>query len=116
MTITITTQDTGRPVALPTIRGVDAAATMLLQAMSAAGLDGPRWETAGPLVSFAALRLREALGTPVRGTCVAAAPVVRERDFAVAAYALLSGDVRLVDPVAGRDFVRVATQAGLALS
>jgi hypothetical protein len=116
MTITITIQDPDRTVVLPCLRAVEAAATMLLDAMTAAGLDDPRWQTAGPLVSAAALRLRECLGTPVRGTCVSGVPVVREADFAVAARALFSRDARLVAPMAGRDFVRIAVKAGLALS
>lgn len=92
-----------------------AAAKTLLDAMIAADLDDARWASAGHLVNTAAQRLREALGTPVHGRCVSVPPVVRERDFALAARPLLAAVV-MVDPEAARQFVRLADEAALALS
>lgn len=104
------------PITYPGPRGVSTAAGVLLDAMTAAGLDDPRWETAGPLVSAAALRLRQALGVPVLGTCVGTAPVVREHDLATAARGLLAREVHLADVAAAREFVRLALEAAVALS
>lgn len=95
-------------------RSIKAVADALLHAMTDAGLDDSRWESAGPLVSAAALRLREALGTAIRGKCVSAAGVAREADFAMAARPLLV-DATVVDPEAAREFVQLATEATLAL-
>lgn len=100
---------------VPSLRAVENAAGTLVRVMTEVGLDDPRWETAGPLVSAAALRLREALGTPVSGSCVSAPSVVRERDFTAAARTLLDDRVTLVDPWAGRAFVGLAVEAALAL-
>lgn len=89
-------------------------ADSLLGAMTEAGLDDPRWESAGPLVSAAAQRLREALGTPVQGHCLSVPAVVREADFARAARPLLDEAV-VVDPWAAHQFVRLAVEAALVL-
>ena len=83
--------------------------------MTQANYDDPRWESAGPLVSAAAQRLREALGTPVRGSCVSVSVVVREADFGLAARPLLV-DAPVVYIVAAREFVQLAGEAQLALS
>lgn len=90
------------------------AADILLSAMTEAGLDDSRWDSAGPVVSAAAQQLREALGTPVHGSCVSAPAVVREADFALAARPLLVEAV-VVDPDAARQFARLAREAALAL-
>lgn len=90
------------------------AADMLLTAMTQAGLDDPRWESAGPIVSAAAQRLREALGTPVSVSALSGPAVVREADFALAARPLLGGAVA-VDPEAARQFAGLAIEAALAL-
>jgi hypothetical protein len=114
-TMTITTTRTPEtPFVVPGPRSLQTAADTLLQTMAEAGLDDPRWESAGPLVSAAAERLREALGTASRGGCVAVPAVVRERDFALAARPLLA-EADVVDPEAARQFVRLAVEAALAL-
>jgi hypothetical protein len=99
---------------VPGQQNLKTAADTLLCAMTEAGLDDPRWESAGPLVSAAAQRLREALGTAVHGSCVSVPAVVREADFALAARPLLAEAV-VVDPGAARQFVRLAAEAALAL-
>jgi hypothetical protein len=91
-----------------------AAADILLSAMTEAGLDDPGWESAGPLVSAAAQSLREALGTPVHGSCLSVPAVVREADFALAARPLLA-EAAVVDPDAARRFAQLAIEAALAL-
>jgi hypothetical protein len=96
-------------------RSIKTVADDLLQAMTRAGLDDPRWESAGPLVSAAAQRLREALGMAIRGKCVSVPAVVREADFALAARPLLAA-ASVVDPAAAREFVQLADEATLALS
>jgi hypothetical protein len=114
-TVTITTMHTPDSThAVPGQRNLEAAADTLLNAMTEAGLDDPGWESAGPLVSEAAQRLREALGTPVRGSCVSVPAVVREADFALATRPLL-GEAVVVDAEAARQFVRLAFEAALAL-
>jgi hypothetical protein len=112
MTIT-TIQTREGALAVPGQPNVETAADMLLNAMTEAGLDDPGWESAGPLVSEAAKRLRGALGTTVRGSCVSVPPVVREADFALAARPLL-GEAVVVDAGAARQFVRLAVEAALA--
>lgn len=115
--ITVVTTSSGTaPITYPGPRALRAATRTLLDAMTVAGLGDPRWATAGPLVSAAALRLRKALGAASHGSCVGTAPVVRERDFAVAARGLLRDDVHLTDLAAARDFVRLALDAARALS
>ncbi len=113
MTIT-TTRRPESALAVPGKQSINSAADILLHAMTEAGLDDPRWESAGPLVSEAAQRLREALGTPVRASRVSVPAVVREADFAQAARPLL-GEVVVVDPEAARQFTRLAAEATLAL-
>lgn len=115
MTSMVTSRQTPT-MAVPGPRAVQAAATAVLEAMTAAGPDDPRWEHVGPLVSAAALRLREALGSHVEGSCVGSPAIVRERDFAVAARGLLAREVRIVDGRAARDYVRLAFDAAVALS
>jgi len=111
---TTTIRTPGNAIAVPDQRSINAVADDLLQAMTRAGLDDPRWESAGPLVSAAAHRLREALGTTIRGKCVSVLAVVREADFALAARPLLA-DAAVVDPAAAREFVQLADEARLAL-
>ncbi len=94
---------------------VRRAAQSLLEAMTEAGLDNPRWGSAGPCVSAAAHRLRTAFGVVARGTCASTPPVVREADFAAAARLLLR-DTDLVDQGAAQEFVALARDAVLALS
>lgn len=106
----------GSTLTLPGLRSVNAATQALLDAMTAAGPDDPRWDGVGPLVSAAALRLREAIGTPVVGSCVGAPPIVRESDFAAAARGLLSREARIEHPGPARDFIRLAFEATVALS
>jgi hypothetical protein len=115
MTMTITPIRIGEsdPI-VPGQPSLESAADTVLNAMTEAGLDDPRWESAGPLVSAAAQRLREALGTPVHGSCVSVPAVVREADFALAARPLLAEAV-VVDPEAARQFARLAVEAALAL-
>ncbi len=113
--MTTTTIRTGSTHAVPGPYIVKTVADSLLQAMTDAGFDAPHWEAAGPLVSAAAQRLREALGTPVNGICVSVSAVVREADFAIAARPLLV-DAPVVDFVAAREFVQLAGEAQLALS
>jgi hypothetical protein len=100
---------------VPGRQSIKTAADTLLHAMTETGLEDPRWESAGPLVSAAAQRLREALGTAVRGDCVSGPAVVRETDFALSARPLLA-DAAVVDPNAARQFVGLAVEAALALS
>ena len=113
MTITTIRIRESDPV-VPGQPSLKTAADTVLNAMTDAGLDDPRWESAGLLVSAAAQRLREALGTPVRGSCGAAPPVVREADFALAARPLLAEAV-VIDARAARHFVQMAAEAALAL-
>jgi len=112
---TTTIRTAGSTNAVPGPYIVKTVADSLLQAMTDAGFDAPHWESAGPLVSAAAQRLREALGTPVNGACVSVSAVVREADFAIAARPLLV-DAPVVDFVAAREFVQLAGEAQLALS
>jgi len=114
----MTTTTIRTPRNAPVVPGphiIKIVADSLLRAMTEAGFDDPQWESAGPLVSAAAQRLREALGTPVNGTCVSVSAVVREADFAQAARPLLV-DAPVVDIVAAREFVQLAGEAQLALS
>ena len=99
---------------VPGQQSLKTATDPLLHAMTEIGLDDPRWESAGPLVSAAAQRLREALGTAVRGSCVSVPAVVREADLALAARPLL-GQATVVDPESARQFVRLAGEAAMAL-
>lgn len=106
--------DQGVAFVVPGPRSMQQAADTLLQAMAEASLDDPRWQSAGPLVTAAAQRLREALGSEVHGSCVSTPTVVREADFALATRPLLA-DAVVVDPGAARQFVRLAVDAALAL-
>jgi hypothetical protein len=113
MTMTTTrTSENARIVPGPLT--LTAAADALLDAITDAGPDDPRWLSAGPLVSAAAQRLREALGTPVNGSCASMSAVVREADFALAVRPLLAEAV-VVDPGAAQQFVGLAVAAALAL-
>jgi hypothetical protein len=114
MTTTTTIGTPESELIVPARPSLKSAAEILLSAMTEAGLGDPRWESAGPLVSAAAQRLREALGTPLQGGCVSVPAVVRERDFALAARPLLAEEV-VVDPDAAGQFVRLAVEAALAL-
>ncbi len=114
MTVT-TSHITESESVVPGQPSLKTAADILVGAMIKADLDNHRWESAGPLVSAAAERLREALGTPVRGSCVSVPAVVREADFASAARPLLAG-ATVVDPEAARQFARLAVEAALALA
>ena len=111
---TTTIRTTGSALDAPAVQSVKTIADSLLHAMTEAGLDDPGWESAGPLVSAAAQRLREALGTEVHGDCVSMSTIVREADFALAARPLLA-EAAVVDPEAARQFVRLAVDATLAL-
>jgi hypothetical protein len=111
-TTTIRTTENALPV--PDQQTIKNAVDILVHAMTEADLRDPHWESAGPLVSAAALRLREALGTEVRGKCVSVAPIVRAADFATAARPLLTEAI-VVDPEATRHFVQLAEEATLAL-
>jgi hypothetical protein len=99
---------------IPELPSLKATADALLDAMTEAGIDHPRWELAGPLVSAAAERLREALGIPVHGSCLSVPAVVREADFALATRPLLA-EVVVVDSEAAGQFTRLAVEATLAL-
>lgn len=112
---TTTIHSTSNTSVVPNPHVIKAVADSLLNAMTEAGFDDPHWESAGPLVSAAAQRLREALGTPVNGSCVSVSAVVREADFAMATRPLLV-DAPVVDIVAARGFVQLAGEAQLALS
>ena len=113
MTITTIRIRENDPI-VPGQSSLKTAADTVLNAMTEAGLDDPRWETAGLLVSAAAQRLREALGTPVHGSCVSVPAVARDADFALAARPLL-GVAVVVDHEAARQFARLAVEAALAL-
>ena len=114
MTVTTSNIPKSAPV-VPGEPSLKTAADILVSAMNKADLDEHRWESAGPLVSAAAQSLREALGTPVHGSCVSVPAVVREADFASAARPLLAG-ATVVDPEAARQFARLAVEAALALA
>lgn len=101
---------------LTDLRAVRTATEILLGAITAAGPDDTRWVAAGPLVSRAAVRLRETLGVPVRGECRGAAPVVRERDFADAARWLLQDGASIREERTARDYVRIALESAVAFS
>ena len=101
---------------LPSVHAVRSVAGRLLQQLAGTELDDPRWSSAGPLVTAAAGALRRALGMPVTETRLPTPDVVREADFARAARPLLAGQATLVDPVAGREFVRMATRALVAIA
>lgn len=111
---TTTIRTTGNTLTVPDQQTIKTSADALLHAMAEANLDNPRWESAGPLVSAAAQRLREALGTEVRGKCVSVPPIVRAADFAHAARPLLA-EAALIDPAAAQQFVQLADEATLAL-
>ena len=113
MTIT-TIRTADNPSVVPGQPSLKIAVDMLLCAMTDAGLDDPRWESAGPLVSAATQWLREAMGAAVQGSCVSVPAVVREADFALAARPLQSEAV-IVEPEAAQQFVRLAAEAALAL-
>lgn len=66
-----------------------------------------RWDLLGPLVSALADELRRALGETVSHTATAVPSVVRQRDLAVAARALLG-------PATVRDLGAARTVRGLA--
>jgi hypothetical protein len=92
------------------------ACRRLLAAISTRDLDDRRWLPAGPLVTVAARRLREAVGIATVDTSDGVPPIVRERDLSVAAHRLLARDVRVVDGDAAGEFVRLALEISLALS
>jgi hypothetical protein len=115
MTATLTTVQT-RTAAPPSLAVITEAADGLLDALTAAGLDDPRWESVGPLVSAAALLLREAIGAPVAGSSAGAPPIVRECDVATAARCLLGREVCVQNASAAHAFVKLATKAIAALS
>lgn len=92
------------------------ACRRLLATISASDLDDRRWLATGPLVSSAALRLREAVGVATVGVPADAPPIVRERDLSMAAHRLLARDTQVVDGVAAAEFVRLAVEITLALS
>ena len=111
---TTTIRTSGNAPSVPDLRSIESVADDLLTAMTRAGLADAHWESAGPLISAAAQRLREALGTPIHGKCVSVSAVVREADFALAARPLLA-EATVVDPAAAREFVQLAGEARLAL-
>lgn len=99
--------------------GVDEvreACRRLLATISARGLDDHRWHATGPLVTSAAMRLREAVGVATVGALDDVPPIVRERDLSMAAHRLLARDVQVVDGDAAGEFVRLALEISLALS
>ncbi len=98
------------------VRAVNAAARAVMDAITTASPEDSRWKTGGPLVSAAALRLREAIGAPVIGTSIDAPPIVRECDLATAARGLLARDAHIEDGVAASDFLRLAFKATVAFS
>ena len=100
----------------PSVDVIRTATRRLLAAISALGADHGRWDTAGPLLGAAADQLREALGTPVTGSCIGAPPIVQERDLSMAAHRLLARDVRIENEQAARQFLRLALDATVALS
>lgn len=113
MTITATpTIDTTRTV--PTLHDVRTVGDALLEAITEAGPNDPRWAVAGPHVSAAARRLRQALGLPAIDGDVSLAPVVLEADLATAARRLFAKPP-LVDDEAARQFLGLAHDATLAL-
>jgi hypothetical protein len=111
---TTTIRTTENALTVPDQQTIKTAVDALLHAIAKADLNDLRWESAGPLVSAAAQRLREALGTEVRGKCVSVPPIVRAADFAQAARPLLA-EAALVDPEAAQQFVQLAGEATLAL-
>jgi hypothetical protein len=113
-TTTTTIRTTEAPREAADLRLLTTATQELLAAMSRADLDADRWETAGPLVSTAAQRLRDALGLSQEGELRTVPPVVREADFVHAARALLGRPV-VVDAQAVQVFVGLAVDATLAL-
>jgi hypothetical protein len=113
--MTVTTIRTDEPTRQDAdVRLLATAAKELLAAMALADLDATRWESAGPLVSAAAQRLRDALGLPQDGVCGSVPPVVREADFGVAVRPLL-GTPTVADTGAVQDFLGLAVDAALAL-
>lgn len=103
----------------PTVTAADVnvlrqAAGRMLATISTVDPDDRRWDTAGRLVSIAATRLREALGTPVVGECAGAPPIVRERDLSTAAHRLLARDVRIQNAHAAQQFLRAAVEVSVA--
>ncbi|QZY27853.1 hypothetical protein [Nocardioides coralli] len=121
MTITATrttthtdTHPTQDVLVVPTVHDVQAATTTLLRIMTDAGPDDPGWLRAGRLVTAAAERLRDTLGTPRAESSTPMPPIVREADFARASRPLLRG-ARIADPEAAREFLALAADAALAL-
>lgn len=115
MTATLTTTVDRTPTAV----GVDEirdVTNRLLRTIAACDPDDRRWERAGQLVTAAAARLREAIGTASVASGGDAPPIVRERDLATAAHRLLASDARVVDVRAAHQFVRLSMDAALALS
>lgn len=98
------------------VNEVHEACRRLLVTVSASDLDDRRWLATGPLVSSAAIRLREAVGVATVGVSDDVPPIVRERDLSMAAHRLLARDVRVVDGDAAAEFVRLALEISLALS
>lgn len=115
MTATLTTVRS-RSETAPNVDVVRIATRRLLVTISALDVDDHRWRAAGPLVSSAALSLREAIGTSVAGSLVDAPPIVRERDLSLAAHRLLARDVRIENELAAQQFIRLALHVTVALS
>lgn len=115
MTATMTAVQT-RTAAPPSVAVIDEAVKGLLDALTMMGLDDPWWETVGPLVSAAALRLRVAIGAPLAGSSAGTPPIVRERDVATTARYLLGREVRVQNAQAAREFVMLAMEAKLAIA
>lgn len=114
MSATLTTSTRSAPA--PGVDEIREACDRLLAMISARDLDDRRWPATGPLVSSAAMRLREAVGVIPIGMSADAPPIVRERDLSMAAHRLLARDVRVVDGDAAAEFVRLALEISLALS
>lgn len=114
MSATLTTSTRSAPA--PGVDEIREACGRLLAMISACGHDDRRWLPAGPLVSSAAMRLREAVGVPTVVVSADVPPIVHERDLSLAAHRLLARDVRVVDGDAAAEFVRLALEISLALS
>jgi hypothetical protein len=114
MSVTLT--PSGRSALAVGVDEVRGACRRLLATVSASDLDDRRWLAAGPLVSGAARRLREAVGGATVDASDDVPPIVRVRDLSVAAHRLLARDVGVVDGDAAGEFVRLALEIRLVLS
>jgi hypothetical protein len=114
--MTTTTLTTVRSPSASSVDAVRTATRRLLVTISALDVDDHRWRAAGPLVSSAALSLREAIGMPVAGSLLGAPPIVRERDLSKAAHRLLARDVRIESELAAQQFIRLVLHVTMALS